>query len=273
MALKGNLRDFSTTQLFNLIHLARKTGCLRMRSEAAEACIYFQEGRLVHAEMSGRDGRLSSVLSKAGKLGPGARNVPPSTTDKELALLLISAGYVGQKEILRSVRDSIRDLAFGVFTWSDGFFHFEPDERPSDGVITVPIDLENIILEGSRRVKEWELLQDELPHLDMALQFTDRPRAELRNISLTVEEWRVISYINPKNTIRRVAQRIGMDDFQIRKVVYGLIQAGLVEVVEPEGMVRPQVPAPSPGMQRMVGRPPAVKRSVIRRLIDRIRRL
>jgi hypothetical protein len=273
MALKGNLRDFSTTQLFNLIHLARKTGCLRIRGEPGDARIYFQEGKLIHAEMSGRNGRLAQVLLRAGKLGAGARNVPASTTDKELALLLISAGYVDQKEILRSMRDHIRDLAYGVFTWADGAFHFEPDEQPPDDLITVPIDLENIILEGSRRVKEWEVLKDELPELDSALKFTDRPRAELRNINLTVEEWRIISYINPKNSIRRVARRIGMDDFQIRKIVYGLMQAGLVELIEPEGVERAEARPPSPEMEKMMAGPPAVKRSVIRRLIDRIRRL
>jgi hypothetical protein len=29
MALKGNLQDFGTTQLLNLVHLARKTGALQ----------------------------------------------------------------------------------------------------------------------------------------------------------------------------------------------------------------------------------------------------
>ena len=111
----------------------------------------------------------------------------------------------------------------------------------------MPIDLENIILEGSRRVKEWERLQDELPDLDMALKFTDRPQAQLRNINLSVDEWRVISYINPRNSIRHIAQRIGMDDFQIRKIVYGLLQAGLVEMVEPEGAAPRQPPHRSDG--------------------------
>ena len=35
MALKGNLRDFSTTQLFNLINLARKTGTLTIDTREA----------------------------------------------------------------------------------------------------------------------------------------------------------------------------------------------------------------------------------------------
>jgi hypothetical protein len=132
-------------------------------------------------------------------------------------------------------------------------------------------------MEGSRRLKEFERLQDELPNLDMALRFTDRPDSRLRNISLSVEEWRVVSFINPRNSIRQIAQFNNMSDFQIRKIVYGMLQAGLVELVQPEGVVLP----PKPGMPARPAEPgkpamppaPAVKRSVITRLIDRIKRL
>jgi len=34
MALKGNLRDFSATQLLNLINLARKTGTLTIEGSS-----------------------------------------------------------------------------------------------------------------------------------------------------------------------------------------------------------------------------------------------
>jgi hypothetical protein len=186
-------------------------------------------------------------------------------------MLLISWGHVTQTDIVNSVRSDILETVYGLFTWSDGLFHFEPNKLPSDDEITVPIDLENIILEGSRRLKEWERLQDELPDLDMALRFTDRPQAQLRNINLSVDEWRVISYINPRNSIKQIAQRIGMDDFQIRRIVYGLYQAGLVEIIEPEGA--PPRKAPSAVMEKVMSHPPSVKRSVIRRLIDRIKRL
>ena len=71
-------------------------------------------------------------------------------------------------------------------------------------------------------------MQDELPDLNRALRFTDRPDTKLRDINLSVEEWRVISFINPRNTIRQIAQSNNMDDFQIRKIVYGMFQAGLV---------------------------------------------
>jgi DNA-binding MarR family transcriptional regulator len=277
MALKGNLRDFSTTQLLNLIHLARKTGALTIQVPAGVTTLFFREGKLVQATTGGRDGHLASVLARAGKLTEEQAKIIRSRsgnkTDKELGMLLINAGHVTQKDIVNSIRNDVLETVYGLFTWSDGMFHFEPNQLPSDDAITVPIDLENIILEGSRRVKEWERLQDELPDLNMALRFTDRPQAQLRNINLSVDEWRVISYINPRNSIKQIAQRIGMDDFQIRKIIYGLLQAGLVEMLEPEGARRTPTAAQLRAQETVMSRPPAVKRSVIRKLIDRIKRL
>jgi hypothetical protein len=272
MALKGNLRDFSTTQLLNLIHLARKTGALTIQVPPGVTALFFREGKLVHATTSGQDGHLASILARAGKLTEEQARIirtrAGDQTDKELGMLLINAGYVTQRDIVNSIQNDTLETVYGLFTWSDGLFHFEPNQLPSDDVIAVPIDLENIILEGSRRMKEWERLQDELPDLNMALRFTDRPQAQLRNVNLSVDEWRVISYINPRNSIKQIAQRIGMDDFQIRKLVFGLLQAGLVEMVEPEG-----APSGRPPAVEAVSRPPAVKRSVIHKLINRIKRL
>jgi len=276
MALKGNLRDFSTTQLLNLIHLARKTGALTIQVPSGVTTLFFREGKLVHASTDGRDGHLATVLARAGKLTEEQariiRSRSGSKSDKELGMLLISAKHVSQDDIVQSVRSDVLETVYGLFTWSDGMFHFEPNQLPADDAITVPIDLENIILEGSRRVKEWERLQDELPDLNMALKFTDRPQAQLRNINLSVDEWRVISYINPRNSIKQIGQRIGMDDFQIRKIIYGLLQAGLVEMLTPEGAAAPRRETTSK-METVIARPPAVKRSVIHKLIDRIKRL
>jgi hypothetical protein len=275
MALKGNLRDFSTNQLLNLIHLARKTGALTLQVEPGVTTLFFREGKLVYATATGQDGHLASVLARAGKLSAENAKIIRTRsnvqTDKELAMLLINAGHVTQKDIISGVRSDFLETVYGLFTWSEGPFHFEPNQLPAEDVITVTIDLENIILEGSRRVEEWERLQDELPDLDMALKFTDHPQVQLRDINLSVDEWRVISFINPRNSIKRIAQRIGMDDFQIRKIVYGFLQAGLVEMVGPEGM--PPRRPPSAAVERIVSHPPAVKRSVIRKLIDRIKRL
>jgi hypothetical protein len=271
MALKGNLKDFSATQLLNLVNLARKTGELTIEARKARTQLFFREGKLIYASQGQADGHLVSMLQRIGKLSSDqAKKIqshPEAKNDKELAILLMRAGYVSRNDIVQGVRNHVLEIVYRLFTWIDGKFHFNANKLPSDDKITVTIDLDNVIMEGSRRIKEWERLQDELPDLDMALRFTDNPSARLRNISLSVEEWRVISFINPRNTIRQIAQSNNMTDFQIRKVIYGMLQAGLVELVRPEGR-EPQPTGPAGRIRK-----PAVKRSVVEKLIDRIKRL
>jgi hypothetical protein len=275
MALKGNLRDFSTTQLFNLINLARKTGTLTIEDRDSKISLLFKEGKLIHANVNGQDDRLATTLLKAGKITEDqARTVYSSgdiKNDKELGLRLINSGFVTQDDIVQTVRKRTLDMVYKLFNWVEGAFRFDPALPSIEERVVIPIDLESVIMEGSRHVKESERLQEELPDLEMALRFTDRPDARMRTINLTVEEWRAVSFINPRNSIRQIAQSNNMSEFQIRRIVYGLLQAGLVELVIPEGGKRVPEGAPTPAP--LTARRPAVKRSVVHRLIDRIREL
>ena len=278
MALKGNLQDFSTTQLLNLVHLARKTGALQVQQDRQATELFFREGKLIYATMTGYDGLLTSMLVKGNKLSSEqARAIQERArerSDKRLAMFLIQNGYISKEDVVQSVTQYVLDIIYRLFSWTDGQFLFEPNKLPDNTRVTVPIDLGNIIMEGSRRVQEWERLQDELPDLDMALKFTDQPDAKLRNISLSAEEWKVISYVKSTNSIRRIAQANNMSDFQIRKIVYGMLQAGLVELVRPPGIGMPaSVPSTAWATSGHRGRAPAVKRSIIDRLIERIRKL
>ncbi len=270
MALKGNLRDFSTTQLFNLISLARKTGTLTIDMRETQARLCFQEGKLIYATIDGRDDHLATVLQRAGRITEeqayAIQTRADIKSDKQLGLLLINAGYVSQDDLVLIVRTCILNNVYPLFTWPEGAFRFESNVLPFKDRITIPIDLNSVIMEGSRRLQEWEQLQEELPNLDIALRFADRPDARLRDISLSVEEWRVVSFINPRNTVRQIAQYNNMSDFQIRKIVYGLLQAGLVELVRPEGAAVP-APSGSPGQASVAVHRPAVKRGVVERLI------
>ena len=57
-----------------------------------------------------------------------------------------------------------------LYTWVEGSFRFEAEMLPPDDRINVRLDLENLIIEGSRQLREWEQLQDEIPSLEMALK-------------------------------------------------------------------------------------------------------
>ena len=62
MALKGNLRDFTITQLLNLVNLAKKTGTLVVEGANQSARITFREGKLAYAEISNEDIDVSGSM-------------------------------------------------------------------------------------------------------------------------------------------------------------------------------------------------------------------
>jgi hypothetical protein len=283
MALKGNLRDFSTTQLLNLINLARKTGTLSIQNNGEDAHMSFKEGKLIYAFMGEpRSNHLAQILHQSGKLSKEQAHIIETRvqgkTDRQIGYLLIQAGHVTQSDIMQSVRQNVLNIVYKLFTWTEGLFQFEANKLPSPNYITLPIDLESVIMEGSRRLKEWEILQEELPDLENSLRFTERPDGKLRNINLTVEEWKVISLIDPRNSMRKIAQANNLSDFQIRRIIYGMLQAGLVELVQ---SVKPQVPTTVASSSSRTARQqhattsetPAARRSVVERLINRIRGL
>jgi DNA-binding transcriptional regulator YhcF (GntR family) len=78
----------------------------------------------------------------------------------------------------------------------------------------------------------------------------------------------VVSYINPRNTIRQIASATKMNDLEIRRIVYSLLQAGLVQLTRQVGVVR-QPPSvrvfPSDNKEE--------QKSLVNRLINRIRSL
>ncbi len=285
MPLQGNLRDFSTTQLLNLINLSGRTGMLKiyeglptgerdaMQNEKLApgkelARVAFRTGKLVYAGLNDQAGDLIAVLNKAGKLNDQQaqmlRERAKFNSDKALAVRLIGANYVSKNDIVASIQQFITDIVFNLMSWNREPFRFDDNEQPGEEIILVPVDLQNIIVEGSRRKIEIDEITQVIDNLDMCLKFPEDPKKKFEGVQLSVEEWRVVSFVNPKNTIRAIAKANNMSEMEIRRVVYGLHQAGLVELVRPqsERIVNSRT---KPKAQ------PQVQRAVVNRLIDKLK--
>ncbi len=272
MALKGNLRTFSIVQLLNLIHLARKSGLLRLQGpNGQKAELYFQQGKLAYASMSNRPSNLLDILYHAKRLSAkqyrALKQRAQGYSDRELGLMLVNAGYFTPIEILNTLKSAYKEVVRSLFTWQEGEFVFDSHAPPPKGKIFVRMGLENLIIEGARHLKEWERLREEIPSLNVAMKFVDQPRTHLQNLNLSPEEWRVLSYVNPRNTLEQIARALKLSDMEIRRIVYGLMQAGLIELIRPEDQPLPEIKL------AFSDRPKEERLSLLNKIIDRIRRL
>ncbi|MDQ7035874.1 MAG: DUF4388 domain-containing protein, partial [Anaerolineae bacterium] len=196
MPLQGNIRDFSTTQLLNLVNLSRRTGMLtifeavptgekdamkneKMAAGAERAKVAFNKGKLVYATLSDRDNGLVAVLNKAGKLTDSQAKVlrekAKGISDKALAMRLIGAKYVTQADIVNCIKNHILDVVYNLTTWVEGPFRFDDNMTPTSDNILIPIELENVIIEASRRQQDVLKINAVIEDLDVSLRFPENP--------------------------------------------------------------------------------------------------
>jgi hypothetical protein len=169
------------------------------------------------------------------------------------------------------------DVVYDLVTWSDGPFRFDDNDLPTNDHIMIPVDLENVIIEASRKIKEVDELNKHIENLDMGLRFPENPKEKFKGIQLSVEEWKVVSFVDPRNTIRDIAKANNMSDTEIRRIVYGLEQAGLIRIVKPPGAKAGSVSGdPTKGARPGKSRPPRkppVEKKVINKLISKLQSL
>ena len=269
MALKGNLKDFSFIQLLNLVNLANKSGALYVERPGESARVLFHNGKLEYFESSNEKPELLRSL-KDQKLITAYQHTLlkerlEGFSDREAGIYLVNAGYATLDQVTTALEEDYAKKFRALFDWDEGLFRFEAGELLPENKIPVHLNLENLIVEGARELQEIEELKAEIPSLDMAIKFTDRPGTDIRNICFSPTEWQVISYVNPRNTIQQIATATKLDEIEIRRVVFTLLQAGLVEIIRPGG-----VPLAIPGKNLPV-KNPEENRSLVKRLIDRIR--
>jgi hypothetical protein len=281
MALKGNLKDFSLTQLLNLIRLARKTGDLTIEESGGPLHVFCQDGRLTGLIRDGRKTPLVEVMVKVGRITEDElKLVRPHLTlnsDKELALRLMDLGVVSRDDVMQVVSQQMLETLYPFFSASKGSFNFNPDALPSEDDITIAMELESVILEGGRRIKEVGRLQEVIPSLDIVPRLSPQQHAKMRSINLSVDQWKVISFINGRNTMKQIGDYAGLSEFLSRRVFQELVTAGLVELGEPAKQQSGGRGAASAARaaKPVAGAPvaQALSKNILMRLIDRVRRL
>jgi hypothetical protein len=242
MAIEGPLRELGIHDVFQLLDLSRKTGMLRVTSELRddEGIVLFDSGRVVQASVRSNPMSLEEMLLRSGRVTETdlerARAMRSGNgRGKSLGEYLVQCGALSRKELERQMRLQIESVVFELMSWREGFFSFE--ERASDELPSAPeihVSTESLLMEGARRIDEWSRIADKIPSLSVVPTLAPVDPAHPTQIDLLPDEWGVLTMIDGKRDLRAIATVLGRAEFDIAKVVYGLVTTGVVEVGSPE---------------------------------------
>ncbi|MGB4581378.1 MAG: DUF4388 domain-containing protein [Coriobacteriia bacterium] len=236
MALRGNLKDFSLPDVFQLVQLSGKTGVLRIQGTEAEGSIWFRDGDVFFAQSNWRREQLGERLVSAQRITPAAlaraldlRAAEPDE-GRRLGEILVNEGYITQQVLEAFVQEQIQDTIFDLMRWDEGEFDFEVLPSIVHEDIGLSVSVENIVMEGARRLEEWQRIKKKVPSTDMVFKMATAPGEGTFEISLKPVEWALLLLIDGTRSVRELAVDTHSTDFEVARVVYGLFSAGLLEV-------------------------------------------
>ena len=270
MALVGNIRDFGLSDFLYLVDRGYKTGGLYLTHEQEMALLFFEKGKLVLASRKPED-QDADLLVRLGLMNQAqldtARQALSATSNGATLTQVIIDQQIVERDLLQNgLMTHTEESVYGLFAWPEGEFRFEQNQRPpaDSPTMPTPVSVENLIMEGVRRIDEWGRIKDRIASTDMIVKFVDQPGEKAKGVKLAPEEWRIFARINGKDSLAEIAQKTGLSDFDVCRIVYGFLTAGLVDV-----MKKPRPVAGTRGAQ--VAEPPRVKKSLVNRIINRIR--
>lgn len=241
MAIEGPLRELGIHDVFQLLDLSRKTGVLRVASELRddEGVVYFDSGRVVHAQVRSKAVPVEMALLQAGKISREDIETARASrvngrTDADIVDLLLERGVLTVKELERQLRMQIESVVFELMSWREGFFSFE--ERPQTEIggmreARIRVSTESLLMEGARRIDEWSRIADKVPSLSVVpILAPVREDGTSSQLDLLPPEWEVLSMIDGTRDLRGIAAALGRGEFDVARVVYGLVTTGVVEV-------------------------------------------
>ncbi|HEY2322652.1 MAG TPA: DUF4388 domain-containing protein [Thermoanaerobaculia bacterium] len=228
--LQGSLAAFKLPEVLTFLAGARKSGTLALHSGNKDSSVFFRDGALVFASSTDEQLRLGAILLRKKRLTRAECDLIDELMRREggrFGEIAIKEGILGEAQLRDFLKVQVSEILYDAFVWSGGTFAFgETLDLPAYAV-TISVDLANLIMEGARRIEEWEQCVRLLPDKTIVFHVVPRPTEE--KITLTADEWRILFLINGQRTLDELCHAADDDRLEIYRVVYGLLSNHLIE--------------------------------------------
>ncbi|MGD8869669.1 MAG: DUF4388 domain-containing protein [Gemmatimonadales bacterium] len=244
MPIEGSLREFELGDIFQLLHLARKTGELRVIREPTglRGAVLFSGGAVVGADLDETAPRLGYMLYNAGKITETdlQRAIRLHDDDQSSGWVQVfeSMGVVEPNDLDKYVKFHVEESIYELLGWRDGRFVFaDRPLRKSENVTWLPV--ESLLMEGARRADELSVLASAIDSPRSVPRLAERAATDGGILDLTPEQWEVVGRVDGASDIKSIAWTLGRSEFEIAKVVSRLTEQGLLQI-EPHDESQPK---------------------------------
>ena len=178
MSLRGDLRTMALPDVLQWIATGQKTGTLHVERRSVQKRIILREGNIFSSWSNDPRESLGQFLIRL-RLVTEEQLFRALLTQEEkgrlLGSILVADGVLGEEELKRALKAKAEEAVFDLFLWPSGQFEFREGEFPDDILITFESPVTPVILEGIRRVDEWQRIKSVFPSMETTVRVKGPP--------------------------------------------------------------------------------------------------
>jgi len=209
--LQGNIEKFTLPEILQLIAASRKSGTLGIQRDDAIVMIYFDAGDITYGYGPRQTFHLGQLLKERGKLSAEqleeAVAVQAKTENtKRLGEILINREFIDRADLEAVVKKQVEELLYSLLSWQSGSFKFYENQYPTDEEITVRLSVENVILEGLRRLDELNMVRETLPDCEAVYSIAASQGDRTRAVTMKAGEWNIMALVDGRRSINQICE-------------------------------------------------------------------
>jgi len=243
MALQGTLKDFSITEIIQLIGQQLKTGVLKIRRGKDLVEIHFVDGMIVHiySNYRGKKDLIGEILVKAQLITEEQLERVlkiQKDTLKYLGEILVELQLLTKDDVLKVISTQIYETIYELFWWEDGNFNFDLKLVESYKKIPFALSTEQVLLNILRMVDEWSEIEKKIfsPHLifKRPLGLEEKSVGGLSQSylkeKLTSEQELIYNIVDGTRTVQEIIDRSLLGKFNASEILVELSEMMLIEM-------------------------------------------
>jgi hypothetical protein len=224
VSLTGHLDVFPLEEILRLLARTHKSGCLRVDSPDLQGRVFLNDGSLALATVSSdEDLRRQLIGSKlvTEEAVQSAERTGRSLND-------VASDSVVDGALATFFKEEVVENLYRIRRPGRGQFVFNVDVAPRFRA-DAALDVELCIAEADRRAADWADVESVIPSIEMRLTMTpEAPNGQ--PVTLSPGAWRVVAAFQGSDTIRALADRLGISRFSVARDLSALVRGNLVSV-------------------------------------------
>jgi len=227
--LTGDLNSVALADVISMLNLSRKTGVLRCTRGADTRSVFWEQGEIVFARSNSVRDNLGCFLVRRGLIteeqnAESARRITPDTRHGKV---LVRLGFITTEQLWWAVKNQVLEIVYALFQWSSGYFEFVEEPVESREKITLAVPTTKIVMEGIRRLDEWNKFSTRIRDIGMLLEpVPGRVPGVGREQDASPEERRILNLVNGARTVGEISRLSGQGEFEAYAALYDALQAG-----------------------------------------------